>query len=196
MATQTTEEEKKVEETKQKKPNVFIAIAVLLLIVVIILVVLLFSKRDTTTTDTQESTSVEETTGIAWDSNAEEGDLEHMSQEEIQAALDKKVEESMIEISMNTSPVFADGTSKGNLGIVNSENNNYPQVVYIVLQDTGEEIYRSGAIAVGSKIEEAALDVDLDAGTYPCVAYFNMVNMDTGEFIGTAAAEIEITVQN
>lgn len=135
-------------------------------------------------------------TGLVWDTNAEEGGLEGQSEEEIQAELNKKVEEGMINISMNTSPVFADGTSEGNLMIVNSSANHYPQIVYIVRNDTNEEIYRSGGIPVGSKIENAPLDVDLPAGTYECTAYFNNADSQTGAFLGTAGAEINITVEN
>ena len=134
--------------------------------------------------------------GIEWDADAEEGGLTQRSEEEIQAELNKKVAQGMINISMNTSPVFENGTAKGNLLIVNSERNNYPQIVYIVRKDTGEEIYRSGGIPVGSKIERAALAVDLPAGTYECVAYFNSITPDTGAILGTAGAEITITVQH
>lgn len=133
--------------------------------------------------------------GIQLDENAQEGGLTVKSKDEVQAELNQKVEEGMINISMNTSPVFADGASKGDLFIVNSERNNYPQVVYIVLKDTQEEIYRSGAIPVGSKIEYAPLDVDLDPGVYDCVAYFNNVDLETGDYLGTAGAEIQLTVQ-
>jgi hypothetical protein len=133
---------------------------------------------------------------IDWDTNAEVGELTQRSEEEIQEELNRKVQEGMIRISMNTSPVFASGTAKGDLNIVNYDTNNYPQMVYIVRKDTGEEIYRSGGIAVGSKIEYAALDVDLPAGTYDCVAYFNNVDMETGDILGTAGAEITITVQS
>lgn len=133
--------------------------------------------------------------GMVWDTNAEEGGLNGRSEEEIQAELNKKVEEGMINISMNTSPVFHDGKSKGNLMIVNSEANHYPQIVYIVRKDTNEEIYRSGGIPVGSKVENAALNVVLPAGTYDCVAYFNNADPDTGAILGTAGAEITITVE-
>jgi hypothetical protein len=133
---------------------------------------------------------------LFWDPDAQEGEVTQKTQEEIQAELNRQVEEGMICISMNSAPVFASGTAKGDLLIVNDKSNRYPQVVYILRQDTGEEIYRSGAIAVGSKIEQAALDVDLAPGTYDCVAYFNNVDPDTGEFLGTAGAEIQITVQS
>lgn len=142
-----------------------------------------------------ESPSGSPPIGIQMDENAEKGGLTLKSKDEIQAELNKKVEEGMINISMNTAPVFESGTAKGDLLIVNSERNNYPQVVYIVLKDTQEEIYRSGAIPVGSKIEYAPLDVDLDPGVYDCVAYFNNVDVETGAYLGTAGAEIQITVQ-
>ncbi|MGI6182287.1 MAG: hypothetical protein ACOYIE_09460, partial [Agathobaculum sp.] len=78
--------------------------------------------------------------------------------------------------------------------IVNEAVNNYPQVVEIVRNDTNEKIYTSGAIAVGSKIENAKLDVDLDAGTYDCTAMFYNVDPETGSYLGCAGAIITITV--
>ena len=79
---------------------------------------------------------------------------------------------------------------------VNESINIYPQNVQIVRNDTGELIYESGAIAVGSKIERARLDVVLPAGTYECTAYFHNLNPETGEIIGTAGAIINITIKN
>ena len=130
---------------------------------------------------------------LEMDANAEAGGLVYRSQEEIQAELNEKVREGMINISMNTSPVFEDSKAKGNLMIVNSEVNNYPQMVYIVRKDTGEEIYRSKGIPVGSKIEYATLDAELAPGSYDCVAYFNNVDMN-GTILGTAGAEIVVNI--
>ena len=132
---------------------------------------------------------------LEMDANAEAGGLVYRSQEEIQAELNEKVREGMINISMNTSPVFEDSKAKGNLMIVNSEVNNYPQMVYIVRKDTGEEIYRSKGIPVGSKIEYATLDAELAPGSYDCVAYFNNVDMN-GTILGTAGAEIVFNILN
>ena len=70
----------------------------------------------------------------------------------------------------------------------------YPQVVEITRNDTGETIYKSGAIPVGSKIEKAKLSADLDAGTYECTALFYNVDPDTGDYLGCAGAIITITV--
>ena len=132
--------------------------------------------------------------GIEFDPSATEGGWDEADTDEIIAGLNEKVEEGMINISMNTSPVFADGTSEGSLMIVNEEVNNYPQVVEISRDDTGELIYKSGAIPVGSKIEAAKLSVDLDPGTYKCTALFYNVDPDTGDYLGCAGAVVTVTV--
>ena len=135
-------------------------------------------------------------TGIVYDSSAVEGGWDNLSPEEIAEKLNEKVAEGMINISMNTAPYFEDGTAEGNVMIVNESINNYPQQVEFIRNDTGEHIYQSKAIPVGSKIERAALDVELPAGTYECTAMFHNLDPVSGEVIGTAGAIITITVKN
>ena len=135
-------------------------------------------------------------TGIVYDSSAVEGGWDNLSPEEIAEKLNEKVAEGMINISMNTAPYFENGTAEGNVMIVNEAINNYPQEVQIVCNDTGEQIYQSKAIPVGSKIERAKLDVVLPAGTYECTAYFHNLDPVSGEIIGTAGAIITITIKN
>lgn len=175
---------------KDKKDNIVLKIIIAILIIIIIILLLLKScNKDNVITD-----NVKNVFDLTQDENVTEGGLEHKSQEEIQAELNKQVAEGMINISMNLTPVFDDGESEGNLLIINEDINRYPQVVEIYLKDTDELIYKSGAIPVGSKIESDTLDVDLDAGEYECTAYFNAVNPDTGELVGRAGAEVKITV--
>ena len=132
--------------------------------------------------------------GIIYDTDAVEGGWDEADTESIVASLNEKVEEGMINISMNTSPNFPNGTSEGNLMIVNESINRYPQIVEIIRNDTGEVIYKSGAIPVGSKIEAAKLSVDLDAGMYECTAMFYNVDPNTGNYLGCAGAIIHLTV--
>ena len=133
--------------------------------------------------------------GLVFDEAATEGGWEQLTREEIETKLNEQLEEGMINISMNTSPWFEDGASKGNLMIVNEAINRYPQKVQIIRNDTEEIIYTSGAIPVGSKIEAAALDVDLEAGTYECTALFHSLD-HSGNIIGSAGAIITITIKN
>lgn len=126
------------------------------------------------------------------DANATEGGIKYKSQEEIEAELNAKVADGMINVSMNTNPVFENGT--GNLLITNSDVNNYPQIIEIY-DEAGELIYQSGLIEVGSKVETGSLLVDLSVGDHNCIATFNAVNPTTGELAGRANVNIVLTVK-
>ena len=169
----------------QKKRTALIVVGILVLIVAILLML-----RSCGSTGDDSKTN----TGLLIDSSAVEGGWDEADVDEIVDGLNEKVEVGMINISMNTAPVFSDGTSAGNLMIVNEAVNNYPQVVVITRNDTGDEIYRSGGIPVGSKIETAKLAVDLPAGTYECTAMFHNVDPTTGDSLGCAGAIITVTV--
>ncbi len=164
-------------------------------LVIVIIILLLIRGCDTGTNPLSVETN-ETGPGIIYDDSAIEGGWEEADTDAIVASLNQKLEEGLINISMNTSPYFADGTSEGNLMIVNEDMNRYPQVVEIIRNDTEECIYKSGAIPVGSKIEDAKLDADLPAGTYDCTAMFYNVDPNTGSYLGCAGAIIQITVQS
>ena len=178
---------------KQAKLNVRVALAIAFLICAIgagIFLITRLVSKPLTKVDARGQT------GIVYDSSAVEGGWDNLSQEEIAEKLNEKVAEGMINISMNTAPYFEDGKAEGNVMIVNESINNYPQQVEFIRNDTGENIYQSKAIPVGSKIERAALDVELSAGTYECTAMFHNLDPVSGEIIGTAGAIITITIQH
>ncbi len=177
-------------ETRSKDITVYAIIFLVLLVGagIFLAVRLLHKPADAALADSKS--------GIIYDSSAVEGGWDNISPEEIAEKLNEKVAEGMINISANTAPIFEDGSSEGNLMLVNESINNYPQKVQIVRNDTGEQIYESNAIPVGSKIERATLDVTLPAGTYECTAYFHNLDPESGAIIGTAGAVITITVKN
>ena len=178
---------KPVTHVKKPSKNRFVLILLLVLVVIAIALTLFKSCSADKAPNTTQN-------GIVYDDNAIEGGWDEADMDKIVESLNEKVDEGMINISMNTSPIFTNGTSTGNLMIVNETVNRYPQVVEITRSDTQEVIYKTGAIPVGKKIEEAKLDVDLPAGTYECTAMFYNVNPDTGEYLGCAGAVITVTV--
>ena len=174
---------------KMKLSPIHIILIALAILVVIAVIVTFAVKKD----DPKEPAAQ---SGIVYDDAAIEGGWDNLSPEEIAEKLNEKVAEGMINISMNTAPYFEDGKAEGNVMIVNESINNYPQQVEFIRNDTGEQIYQSKAIPVGSKIERAALDVELPAGTYECTAMFHNLDPVSGETIGTAGAIINITIKN
>ena len=178
---------------KQAKGNIRVVLAVVFLSCAIGAGIFLITRLASKPLSKEEARAQ---TGIVYDSSAVEGGWDNLSPEEIAEKLNEKVAEGMINISMNTAPYFENGKAEGNVMIVNESINNYPQQVEFIRNDTGEQIYQSKAIPVGSKIERAALDVELPAGTYECTAMFHNLDPETGNVIGTAGAIITITIKN
>ena len=170
--------------------NALSALMFVALLVLLIIAAAVFLLRSCTVGKTPDPAPG----GIVYDPGAVEGGWNEADTDKIVDALNEKVEQGMINISMNTTPTFQNSSSAGNLMIVNESVNNYPQVVEIHRNDTGEVIYKSGAIPVGSKLETAKLSADLDAGTYECTALFYNVDPDSGEYLGCAGAVITVTV--
>ena len=178
---------------KQAKLNVRVVLAIAFLICAIGAGIFLITRLVSKPLAEKEARAK---AGIVYDSSAVEGGWDNLSPEEIAEKLNEKVAEGMINISMNTAPYFENGKAEGNVMIVNESINNYPQQVEFIRNDTGEQIYQSKAIPVGSKIERAALDVELPTGSYECTAMFHNLDPVSGEIIGTAGAIITITVKN
>lgn len=130
-----------------------------------------------------------------FDSAAEDGSLDGMSEAEIQELMNRKVDESMLSISINSSPEFEDGKSKGSLRIENSASNRYNMKVRIRVNDTKEEVYHSDAIKPGQVIKEDTLDKVLAKGEYDCTATFEAYDTETNEKVGEAAAVLTIYIK-
>lgn len=122
------------------------------------------------------------------------GQLEGKTDAEIQAELDRVVEEGMFNISIASVVEFPSGTEPGELRIENVPGNKYLMQVTIARQDNGEVIYESGILDPNYHIQSDTLTVDLDAGVYPCVATFTAMDPETEDEIGQAGANITVNV--
>lgn len=130
-----------------------------------------------------------------FDSSAAAGQYEGKSEEEIIAALNAQVEEGMMNISIASSITFANGASDGEARIENIQANRVDQKVAITLDDTGETVYESGALAPGQYIQTIKLSKDLDPGSYRATVMFTGYDRDTHEKTGAAAAQITLVIE-
>lgn len=125
---------------------------------------------------------------------AELGILPNMSDNEIQDALNRKVAEGMLNVSMNPLPEFPDGRSSGNVRIQNIAGNHYSIKVTYVRSDTGDTILTTKLIDPGYYVEEMKLDKDLPKGQYLCVANVGAYDPKTLAFIGQTGMQVLLTV--
>lgn len=129
-----------------------------------------------------------------FDANARDGQAPYKTAEEIQAELDRVVEEGMFNISIAGAIQFDDGTSPGKAYIENVPGNHYLMQVSIIDEDTEETLYESGVLKPNQYIEDITLTRDLDAGTYPAVAVFTALDPDNYNDIGRAQAKVTLNV--
>ncbi len=134
--------------------------------------------------------------GGFFDNSAKSGQAPYKTAEEIQAELNRQVEEGMFNISIASVVEFADGTSPGTAYIENVPGNRYNMTVEITLDDSGDVVYQSRGLAPDSYIDEIVLEKDLDAGTYPATATFTAYDTESLEEVGKAAAKVSLVIRN
>lgn len=167
------------QNNKKKKRNKIIAFLITLLLLLLLLTRCCSSCSNLSPSDISQGE-------IEWNQPRASRDL--------QAEIDKAVEQGMFNVFMNTNIVFQDGNSKGNMMIQNIDTNVYP--MYVEIYNDDNLLYKSDIIDPGYKIEEAKLDTVLSKGTYDCTAYFYVTDSNKQEVQNKIGLNIKITVNN
>lgn len=144
---------------------------------------------------------------------AEIGLLPGMTVDEIQDRLSRHVAEGRFNASMNSNPVFQNGTAKGDVTIENIPGNRYAFTVTVQVAavdkerfpDTakylGETILTTGLLEPGTYLTDKKLDVNLPKGEYNCVATFTAyqsekdANGQEPKEVGQTALQIIVSVK-
>jgi hypothetical protein len=108
--------------------------------------------------------------------------------------LQQLADEGTVNFQINADPCFESGQAEGNLLVANLEGSCNRLTVELVLKDTGESLYRSGAIAPGQRIDGIRLNRTLPAGDYSCIAYFNAYRLQEDTYLGRAGAEVTLHI--
>ncbi len=116
--------------------------------------------------------------------------------QQITDEMDTAVEEGYFETYMNTEWTFADGTAETEDAIFgNSPNNTKPIRMELIMDDTGEVVYKTGVLPVGAELPPFKLDVDLDAGKYDMTCQVYLMNeTEGGTYVDASSAGFHVTV--
>lgn len=160
-----------------------IALAVCLAVIIVLLgavVYLLFRGQDGEPEETKRRNVVvnEENVDEVLESLAEEG----------------YVPPGYYEAVMNSTWDFASGeVPSENAYVENAETNTNPVYFDVVRQDTGETIYESPILPVGSHLKDIRLDTVLEAGSYDCVLTYHLLDEEEQE-VSTLKVSVQIVV--
>jgi len=100
------------------------------------------------------------------------------------------------EVKMTTTWNFPDGASAAENAYVENVPTNTNDVYFNVeLRDTGEVLYESPVIPLGSHLRDITLERDLDAGSYPCVLTYYMVDEEQ-RVVDSLRMGLQVVVEN
>lgn len=98
----------------------------------------------------------------------------------LQDAVDEmiaKAKEGQMKLEMKMEAYSRDGENFSCF-LSNAQGNQYEMYLVLYLDETQEEIYRSGLIPLGARIEEFTTARKLEQGTYACTLEYNQVKED------------------
>lgn len=106
----------------------------------------------------------------------------------------QKVEPGTYEVTMNTTWHFDSGSSASTDAYVENSTANSNDVYFdIVRSDTGETIFASPIIPVGSHLENITLDKPLDAGEHKCILTYHLLD-EAGDPVSSVDIYVTIVV--
>lgn len=117
----------------------------------------------------------------------DESDL--LSPEELQ----KQIDEGKINLKFSNI-IDVENGKDGTCDIANSSLNTKDIYVSLWLVDTQEEIYRSGVIPVGKKIQQLELNRSLEKGDYKGILVYNQLKDD--KIVGQVNVEVTLKVNS
>lgn len=135
-------------------------------------------------------------TTMVLDSNAVEGGIEGKSLQEMVDEMQEKTDKGSIIVNFANDMVFPDGTSDGDIKLGNPVENIYPMQFIVSLTETGDVVYESDLIPVGSHIKTFKLAKDLDKGVYPAILTYKAYDEEAKEFVSHVSVAVTITVQS
>ncbi|MCH1942152.1 hypothetical protein [Holdemania massiliensis] len=176
-----------MENGKEKKRKLWLLLAALLLLIMMGIGIGLILNQ-------KRPPAPEEP--AAYNPNAVVGALPGKTAQQIEEMLNAQMDETTVAFTLNSSPVFENGSAKGNLMLECPEVNINNIRILIRIDETGELIYDSEILKPNSYIYSDTLKTPLKAGSYDCTATIQLLDKDTDEVKGISQAALVITIQN
>lgn len=107
--------------------------------------------------------------------------------------LQKQADEGLMNLKLKNEIYITNGKD-GECLIANAETNRYDMFVTLWLSETEKEIYRSGLIPIGSKVEKLELNTSLEPGEHRGILVYNQV--ENNKIIAQVNVEVTLKVKN
>lgn len=164
------------EEKRSRKGGILVAIVVIVIAILIGIIVYLLWPRD--------------------DEDRRNVVVTPENVERVLEKADAAVPDGYYTVTMNPTWHFTNGSEASYDAVVENIAENTNDVYFdIVLEEDEEQVlYKSPVIPRGGRLEEITLDETLDAGTYPCVVVYNLVDEEQNT-LSTLRVSLEIVIE-
>lgn len=180
------------EKTKNKSKYVIILLLVVIVILAVAFVIMAVGKKEPENAGVSNSAVTEET----------KPKREVMVNEEnVEAIVSEMAEEKATpmgyyEVKMNSTWNFENSSvASSNAYVENSLSNTNSVYFDVVDSKTGETVYASPILPVGTHIDNIVLDSKLSAGTYDCVCTYNLLD-ENDEPISNVSVTVTLNIEN
>jgi hypothetical protein len=179
--------DKKDQQRSSSGKGMFVGIvaAVVVIAALVVVIVCLVLKKDTDTETGTQSAVPDNRATILTPENVDE----------VMAKAEEPVVAGTYYCSMNTEWHFEDGKSPSyDAYVKNSTDNSYTVYFDVFLEDTEQMVYSSPYMEVGAELDELTLTTDLDAGEYPAIVTYHLVD-DQHETLSTVSVTVTLFVE-
>jgi NADH:ubiquinone oxidoreductase subunit 3 (subunit A) len=181
-----------LEKEKSNTKSVILIIVIILLLAVIgVLVWMVLHPKQEAVVEQQPVTEAQsDSDEIAYDTATVAVD-----EESLQKAVDEMMaKQGSMALEMKVNAYSKDGTNY-ECSIANSPRNSYDMYMIIYLDETQEELYRSGLIPVGKKIERFSTNRQLESGNHECTLTYVQVEDDHKTTHATLSVGLTLTIE-
>jgi hypothetical protein len=180
--------QEKGNQTGSAKRGFAIIIVFLVIIIALVAVIAFLLGRNTgvsDTSDNENSRELVESSRVVLDEDSAANVMDEMR---------KEVEEGMFACNMSMTWTFENGEAESKDAFVaNNPNNTHPIYFDLYLEDTGELIYSSPIIPVGSQLTNFKLDKALPVGTYDAKCAYSLLKDEESQEV-TSNVNFIITI--
>lgn len=170
-ATKNDEQKKEVKKGNNSRTILIVCISLIVILLIIIVVLIVSGMRKDKYEEVKEAVD----RGVVVTEDNVNQVIEVLEEKE------EKIKPGYFEVTMNGVWNFKDGSLPSDNAYVENSNANSNAVYFdVVRRDTGDVVYESPILPVGTGLNSDSIVLmdDLDAGTYECVCVYHLLDED------------------
>lgn len=183
---ETSHKQESAAKSTNKLPLILTAAAAIIVIIVLSAIIVMLLKREPESVESGPTPAGYVRGTVITEDNVDE----------VLAQKDEPVVAGYYNCTMNVEWHFEDSSKPSyDAYVLNSTMNTHTVYFDVNLEATNQLVYSSLYIPVGAEVDEIQLSSELEAGTYPAIVTYHLVDEDNNE-LSTVAVTVTLYIEN